>query len=100
MNSLIYAPMVSPADGTPHPQSGETPAWTLPILAAGQTVCSGNCDQGRRCNCTLSSNIYCENARAESLADQQEQQGAALLIQMFQLLCGIMLMCSLAWLVA
>jgi hypothetical protein len=100
MHSLIYAPMVSPADGIQHPQSGEAPAWQLPKLAAGQTACSGDCDQGRRCNCTLISGSYCDSAKAESLAAQQEQQSAALLLQMLQLLFSIIVVCSLAWLVA
>jgi hypothetical protein len=102
MNRLIYAPMVTPADGIQQAQKRAQKevacAWQpLKLEPALQTACSGDCDQGRRCNCALSSRSYCSGARAGDLASRHEQQGATRPLQMFQLLCGIVVLCSLAW---
>lgn len=84
------------------PISSVAPARSWPVLPATelQTACSGNCGQGRRCNCAQNSSSSCATAEAAGLACQHEEQGAALLTQMLNLLGGTVVLCGLAWLMA
>lgn len=74
--------------------------WPVQPVTELQTACSGNCEQGRRCNCAANTSSFCAMDGAAGLAAQHEEQGAAALMQVLMLLSGTVVLGGLAWLMA
>ncbi len=99
MNSLICPPLATSANRA-RPQLQDPVVWRTLHMPKVQIACSGNCDQGRRCNCALSSTSSCKRSDASSLASEEESRATAILLQMFMLLTSIMALGLLAWTMA
>ncbi len=97
MSSMIYTPMAADADRA-RKQREEPEAWHLPHMSKRQHCCTGNCEQGRFCDCAVSAPIQaCPSSLELGLVDPQSAQDAELLVHMFKLLSAIVLACLLAW---
>jgi uncharacterized protein (DUF983 family) len=79
-------------------QREEPESWHLPHMTRLLGVCSGDCNQGRRCDCAPSPAEACTELGADD--SEWESADAAVLLFMIKLLGGILAFCFLAWAVA
>ncbi|MCV2370568.1 hypothetical protein [Roseateles oligotrophus] len=99
MNTLIYAPLAEDSDRA-RKQREEPEAWHLPHMRHMPCACSGNCEQGRHCDCTSNSAKCCSDPSVDAAAFLWEHQDAEVVAHMYKLTPVVLALCFLAWVVA
>ena len=108
MSSLIYPSIAIDADrsrssnnkGRSEREREGAGAWHLPQNSPAQNACTGNCDQGRRCSCALSSSRVCKQELGTEAFKPASTKEAELLSQMSKLLTVTLGLSLLAWVLA
>ncbi|WP_310383617.1 hypothetical protein [Roseateles sp.] len=104
MNSLINTSVAVDADrdrkAHSKRQREHAGAWHLPHISPAENACTGNCEQGRRCSCALSSGRSCHQAEGQDAFKPASTKEAELLSQMAKLLTVTLGLSLLAWVLA
>lgn len=100
MTSVIYTSIA--IDATPSRESRKQAAGTrhLPPIGSVENGCTGNCEQGRRCSCALSSGSNCDQAEGTDALGPASAKEVELLSQMSKLLAATLGLSLLAWVLA
>jgi hypothetical protein len=82
-------------------QREEPEPWHLPHITLAQAACSGDCEQGRRCDCASGSAKFSTvEVTHGGAVSRWTSQDADVEAHMLRLFAGILTLCLLAWMLA